>query len=50
VQVIHNGAADLTTLPRAGRAAPQRRRAEPHINRMAPNKNIDALLRWLRRG
>src|SRR5262245_28099797 len=46
VQVIHNGATDLTTLRRRPPSLPAVP-GEPyllHISRMAPSKNIDALL------
>lgn len=50
VQVIHNGATDLTTAPQQavdGVADARGRAAQPyllHISRMAPSKNIAALL------
>jgi glycosyltransferase involved in cell wall biosynthesis len=46
VQVIHNGATNLTTLPRTPVVLPGSDGAPflLHISRMAPSKNIDALL------
>ncbi|HET7527969.1 MAG TPA: glycosyltransferase family 1 protein [Burkholderiaceae bacterium] len=46
VQVIHNGATDLTTLPRKPVPLPGGDGAPflLHISRMAPSKNIEALL------
>ena len=44
VQVIHNGATDLSALARAPVALPDDAPFLLHISRMAPSKNIDALL------